>query len=533
MRYISAQQFIYKINWLTKLFVKYSLHTMLLMTSISFSQTATAPSSGDGSSGNPYQIATLENFYWLSQQEVNSDATGLYWSRNYIQTADIDASASSGWNSNTGWNPIGNATTSFSGTYDGDNHIISNLSINRNENLQGLFGSILGATISNLGITNVSITAKTMIGGLVGQNVNSVISECFGTGSVTSSEYYMGGFVGYNDNSTISNCYSFINVTGNQYFGGFIGHSVNNSIVMNCYTIGTVGGGTNTVGRFVGFNGNAFTNCFWNTETSGAYSGVGSGNTGGLTGKTTSELKTAATFLDASWDSNIWAIDAGFNEGYPYLKWQNPGGSPLPVELISFTGELNIDEIGLKWETATEKNNYGFEVQKSETSGQNSEWETIGFVQGNGTTNSPKNYDFTDSELPNSEEVSYRLKQIDNDGTFAYSKIVTVDLTTITDVDDDGIVQEFALNQNYPNPFNPSTTIKFTIPSNVKGETSNTKLVIYDILGRDVATLVNQILQPGNHEIQFDGSNLSSGMYFYRINAGDKFNYVRKMILVK
>lgn len=196
MRYISAQQFIYKINWLTKLFVKYSLHTMLLMTSISFSQTATAPSSGDGSSGNPYQIETLENLYWLSQQEGNSDATGLYWSRNYIQTADIDASASSGWNSNTGWNPIGNATTSFSGTYDGDNHIISNLSINRNENLQGLFGSILGATISNLGITNVSITAKTMIGGLVGQNVNSVISECFGTGSVSSSEYYMGGFVG-------------------------------------------------------------------------------------------------------------------------------------------------------------------------------------------------------------------------------------------------------------------------------------------------------------------------------------------------
>ena len=145
-------------------------------------------------------------------------------------------------------------------------------------------------------------------------------------------------------------------------------------------------------------------------------------------------------------------------------------------------------------------------------------WEVIGFVQGHGTTNSPKSYSFTDllNLNPNLTRLDYRLKQIDNDGTFAYSKVVTVDLTNITSVDDQ-VKYEFALEQNYPNPFNPSTTIKFTVPSVETGHAPSlqTTLLVYDILGREVATLVNQKFQPGNHEIFFDASNLSSGMYIY------------------
>jgi hypothetical protein len=208
----------------------------------------------------------------------------------------------------------------------------------------------------------------------------------------------------------------------------------------------------------------------------------------------------------------------------------------LPVELVSFEGFNTEEGVLLIWQTATETNNYGFEIQKSEDRSQNSEesWVTVGFVQGHGTTNSPKNYEFTNSELPDVDEVSYRLKQIDNDGTFAYSKTITVDLTTLTSVEDE-VIYEFALEQNYPNPFNPSTTIKFTVP-NAGDEyirPLQTKLIVYDILGREVATLVNQKLQPGNHEVQFDGSKLSSGMYFYRISVGNEFNSVRKMMLVK
>lgn len=206
------------------------------------------------------------------------------------------------------------------------------------------------------------------------------------------------------------------------------------------------------------------------------------------------------------------------------------GGSPLPVELVSFVAGLSDMDVLLNWETATEVNNYGFDVERENRG--SGEWEKIGFVEGHGTTNSPKYYEFTDSELPNTDQVSYRLKQIDNDGTFAYSKIVTVDLTTITDVDDEGIVHEFALNQNYPNPFNPSTTINFTVPSDVKRETSNVKLIVYDILGKEMAVLVNQQMQPGNHEVSFNADNFSSGMYFYKLTTGN-FVQTKKMLLIK
>jgi hypothetical protein len=212
--------------------------------------------------------------------------------------------------------------------------------------------------------------------------------------------------------------------------------------------------------------------------------------------------------------------------------------NPLPVELTYFEGTATEDDVLLEWQTATEVNNYGFDVERRSSS--LIEWDKIGFVQGHGTTNSPKNYEFTDSELPNSESVDYRLKQIDNDGKFTYSKVITVDLSTITNIKDE-VVYEFALEQNYPNPFNPTTTINFTVPtpphpSPYKGEGTREGLVllrVYDILGREVATLVNQKLKPGNYEVQFNASSLSSGMYFYRIDIGNRLTSVKKMILIK
>ncbi|MCZ7603181.1 MAG: T9SS type A sorting domain-containing protein [Melioribacteraceae bacterium] len=201
---------------------------------------------------------------------------------------------------------------------------------------------------------------------------------------------------------------------------------------------------------------------------------------------------------------------------------------PLPVELISFTGEVQANTVLLKWETATEVNNYGFDVQKSEASSQNSEvkWINIGFVQGNGTTNSPRHYEFTDLELPNSDEVSYRLKQIDNDGQFAYSKTVTVDLTNITSLEDE-MIYEFALEQNFPNPFNPSTAIKYSLPNS-----GLVKIKIYDTLGREISTLVNEVKNAGIHHVIFNGSDLSSGIYFYKLDFNEYMS-VKKLILVK
>ena len=210
----------------------------------------------------------------------------------------------------------------------------------------------------------------------------------------------------------------------------------------------------------------------------------------------------------------------------------------MPVELVSFAGTVIEEGVLLNWQTAMEVNNYGFEVQKSEDRSQNSEWVKVGFVQGNGTTNSPKSYSFTDplnlTYNPNLNHLDYRLKQIDNDGTVNYSKIVTVDISTITSVDDE-IQYTFALEQNYPNPFNPSTTINFTIPTigDAYHASQQTKLIVYDILGREIATLVNQKLQPGNHEVNFDASKLSSGMYFYKIDIGEDYNSIKKMLMIK
>lgn len=251
------------------------------------------------------------------------------------------------------------------------------------------------------------------------------------------------------------------------------------------------------------------------------------GNQGTLLSGTVSDLTELLT--------GIRFYNSGTEDDQPgnnlYINSLTGTNTALPVELTFFTGELIDATVDLNWQTATETNNYGFNV---ECKTENVEWETKGFVWGHGTTNSPKNYKFTDSELPNSETVSYRLKQIDNDGTSTYSKTVTVDLKTITSVEDE-MQYGYALEQNYPNPFNPITTIKFTVPSigTSPDLLLQTSLIVYDVLGRKINTLLNQKLQPGNHEVKFDASNLSSGIYFYGISVDDKFNSIKKMLLIK
>ena len=151
-------------------------------------------------------------------------------------------------------------------------------------------------------------------------------------------------------------------------------------------------------------------------------------------------------------------------------------------------------------------------------------WEKIGFVNGNGNSNSPKSYSFLDESISPGKPAyrtgrySYRLKQIDNDGTFEFSKTIEVDL---------GIPTDFQLSQNYPNPFNPSTTINYNLP-----EAANVKLIIYNILGQEIKTLVNEFKEAGVHTINFNASELNSGLYIYKIEAGS-FTQTRKMTLIK
>ncbi|MCK7526103.1 MAG: T9SS type A sorting domain-containing protein [Ignavibacteriales bacterium] len=197
----------------------------------------------------------------------------------------------------------------------------------------------------------------------------------------------------------------------------------------------------------------------------------------------------------------------------------------IPVELVSFTSSIINNTVGLNWITATELNNSGFEIQRSlsptpslkEGALGNSDWQKIGFVNGNGTSTEVHTYSFVDAN-PVTGISYYRLKQIDFDGTFDYSNIVEVVY---------GAVAEFALEQNYPNPFNPTTKINYSIK-----EKGNVELKIFDLLGSEIATLVNEEKTPGNYEVFFDASNLSSGVYLYTIKAGS-FVQTRKMLLMK
>ncbi|QQS37360.1 MAG: T9SS type A sorting domain-containing protein [Ignavibacteriales bacterium] len=192
----------------------------------------------------------------------------------------------------------------------------------------------------------------------------------------------------------------------------------------------------------------------------------------------------------------------------------SPANSVVPVELVSFNANANGNNVNLNWTTATEVNNSGFAVERR-TAG--TMFERIGFVRGNGSTTQASVYSFTDSKLPDGN-YTYRLKQIDYDGTTSYSNEVNVEVAS---------PRVFALDQNYPNPFNPSTVIKYSIPAD-----GFVTLAVYNLLGEKVATLVNDNLKAGGHEVNFDASNLSSGVYFYRLESGS-FTAVKKLMLLK
>jgi hypothetical protein len=186
----------------------------------------------------------------------------------------------------------------------------------------------------------------------------------------------------------------------------------------------------------------------------------------------------------------------------------------LPVELVSFTALTNGTNILLNWETATEVNNYGFNI---ETRLENLEWKTIGFVQGHGNSNSQKQYLFVYKNPPCGKN-QFRLKQIDLDGSLTYSGIVDFYIEA---------PNQFIVYQNYPNPFNPTTTITYSLTKD-----SFVTLKIFNELGREVKTLVSENKLPGKYEVKFDGKNLSSGVYFYKITAGD-FTDTKKLIILK
>jgi flagellar hook assembly protein FlgD len=221
---------------------------------------------------------------------------------------------------------------------------------------------------------------------------------------------------------------------------------------------------------------------------------------------TSSPFKLALFFIGNSFNIDYWYVD---DIEVTYI---------IPVELTSFTANSTGKDVTLNWSTATETNNSGFEIQRSN----GGEFDVLGFVSGNGTTTQPQSYNFVDKNLP-SGKYTYRLKQIDYNGQFEYSPAVEVEVIGVT---------EYTLHQNYPNPFNPTTSISFDLASD-----SKVTLRIFDVLGQEVMTVLSGNLSAGSHKIQFNANGLNSGVYFYQIDAtgvdGKNFSAVRKMILNK
>ncbi len=355
----------------------------LVISNLSF---ATFYSGGDGSLADPYQIANKSDLQYLSEHPAD-------WGYHFIQTDDISFTAADFavggdfYNGGEGFIPIGlNLSTSFTGSYIGDEYTIDSLYINRpSQDYVGLFGYVYGSTaeINALFVTNATVTGNDNTGILIGELSSGTIINSFTSGSVTgnnaigglcgfmisnasiercesnaavSGVYELGGLVGRTGSSSIiysnsqgtvtgtgligglvgraeytpiSECYSTSNVSGDEYIGGLTG-VFDSETLLHCYSVGTVTGNSD-IGGLIGLNYGTIQQCFWDVQSSGQSTSQGG------TAKTSLEMKTAATFMNGGWDFiaetpngtiDIWQMGECSNDGYPVFYWQESVSYP-------------------------------------------------------------------------------------------------------------------------------------------------------------------------------------------------------------
>ena len=320
----------------------------------------TAPTLGDGSEENPYQIDTLAHLKWLSFYDSEWE------DKFFIQTSDINATETKTWANGYGFRPIGPHSGAFKGNYDGQGFQIRNLFIYRPSESRsaGLFSRVLHSDLKNIRILDANITGNhyaggiagnsnnvtienssfegaikgAQVGGLIGRNESSQIIGSFSHGSVYSNEVWAGGIAGYSEESKIINCYSHANIDGGSP-GGLVGRNTGNSLILYSYSKGEVGAGMKG-GGLVNVNGGTITNSFWDINSSGRSNNPGSG----AVGKSTAEMMDPSTFLNAGWDFNqtggTWKMIAG--QTYPHLAWETLPNTP-PSDL-DVTAPLQVLE---------------------------------------------------------------------------------------------------------------------------------------------------------------------------------------------
>ena len=526
--------------------------------------------------------------YWDDVDDESSPDGNLYNDPNDGTSAGNDE----------GFSPIGNSSTKFFGVYDGNGHTISGLKINRGStNYVGFFGFAIGGfDISNLGVEGGSVSGASYTGGFGGviiggtltncystaavvgtSNVGGFLgsggnlSECYSTGTVTGTSdnvggligyceddifrcystgdavslggYYAGGLIGYKFQGDIRDSYSLGGADDisddDIYRGGFIGYNRGVGTTENCYSTGS----SNYGGGFIGTNNaGVCTDCFWDKDASGNNSAVFAGIESGITGKTTSQMKTLSTFTAAGWDfenettngtDNYWDLSGSYNSGYPFLSWQDDIDESLPVTLSEWSGSSSSKGIILQWSTESEIENLGFIIERKSAS--RSTWREIAHfkthtdLEGQGSVNHRTDYQYTDQWVQDGFSYDYRLSDVDYHGKVNYHPAITVTMKgAFSSVRPD----HFGLIDAFPNPCNPQTTIQYNLP-----EETVASLLIYDISGNEISTLVNQQNVAGFNTVVWNGMNdfgqpVASGVYVIQLQAKG-FNQSKKIVLLK
>lgn len=418
-------------------------------------------SGGSGTENDPYQISNPAD---LDNVRNNLNAY-------FIQTADIELNVSP-YNTNLGWEPIGNNSDPFSGKYDGQNYSIDSLFISRgNTNLIGLFGeTTFSSEIMNLSLNGVNVTGNESTGGLVGLN-RSTIKNCTVTGSVTGNDLYTGGITGENE-SFILKSFADVSVTGTSYVGGITGIiPTDNGDIERSYSEGEIVG-EYWLGGIAGGNYGEIIDSFTLANITGeAYvAGISGGNfykiirsfaAGSITSFNVEPSGIAdyddgdATVTDSFWDINTTGVLS-----------KSRGGTPLTTE---------------EMKDSTNFTNFDF----------SSIWDI------------DDGYPF--------------LRGVGEAGSVAVSNEDLAELP-----------REISLKQNYPNPFNPTTVIEFELTQNQQVD-----LEVFDMMGKKVRTLLHgELKSAGQHAVSFAARDLASGVYIYRLKAGTKI-FTRKLTLIK
>lgn len=344
-----------------------------------------------------------------------------------------------------------------------------------------------------------------------------------GGSTATSGTYYffIGDGTSYSDNSTFAGAQVFTGIRWVFGNSGAITTSYRNIGAWSAISGNPFSQGNSYIVDIYGNNSTNTINYTYGTSQSVAANTFDLWIDGALVGDDLGKAQLSNNVNIDSWmfygESSAGNVANIFLDDFVYTN--QISDAPLPVQLTSLNAFVQNNYVNLKWTTSTEVQNLGWEIERLKDSKieKSNNWEKIGFVKGNGTTNSPKEYSFVDNSRLFGN-YSYRLKQIDIDGSYEYSNVVSVNV---------GLKPIVFDMKNYPNPFNPETKIEFEIPNS-----AFVNLSVYNSLGEKIATLVDEFYEEGIYQKSFDGRNFPSGVYFAVLKA-DQAHVIKKMLLVK